>query len=403
MIGELDSLMRKRGIAALLCYGDSTLGNPELAYLTRCELPRGGVYLKKRGDEPLLVVSALDVGSARKGIVKNVKTYNDYGYPELVKRHGRRKAFVELLARIIRESRVRGRVALYGRNEASSVISVFNDLRRKRIALVGEERPTILDIARRTKDDWEIDAIKRAGEKTLNVVRRLEEFLRNLEIREGVATYGGEVVRIGWVKRLIRVWCAEEGLSLPEDHIFAVGPSSADPHEKGVEHEPIREGEPIVFDIFPQDSTGYWFDFTRTYAVGKPSRELLTMFEDVLAAHNEAMDAIREGAPCMEPMQAACRLFKSRGRLTILDLYQGNREAETRGFIHSLGHGIGLTIGEEPYLTLNEKQKLEKNMIATVEPGLYYPEIGGVRLEDVVLISGTKPTILAQHRYELEP
>jgi len=402
MIDIIDDLMRKRGISAVLCYGDTTLGNPELVYLTRTTLPRGGVYLKKRGEEPLLVVSSIDVGHAKRGMVKEVQTYNDYDYPRIVKRYGRQKAFIELLATLLRRHRVKGKIAVYGRNEFCHALFIADKLRRRGHKIIGEPKPTILDVARRTKDGWEISALKTAAEKTLTVVRKVEKLLEELDLRGGTAAYDGKTVTVGAVKRMIRIWCSEAGLTLPEDFILATGPSSADPHEAGIETSPIREGEPILFDIFPQDETGYWFDFTRTYVLGRPSKELAKMYDEVAEAQRVAFDHISEGVKAEEPMLEVCRYFIRNDRLTPLNLIEGNREAESRGFIHSLGHGVGLTIGEEPYLTLYDNQPLQAGMVVTVEPGLYYPEVGGVRLEDAVVVRKGKPELLAEHQYRLE-
>ena len=97
-------------------------------------------------------------------------------------------------------------------------------------------------------------------------------------------------------------------------------------------------------------------------------------------------------------MRRVCEYFEKKGHRTILTM--GDKTLD-RGFIHSLGHGIGLTIGEEPYLTLGEREELERGMVATVEPGLYYPELGGVRIEDVVVIEPDGAREVVKHRKEL--
>ena len=89
MFDAFDDEMRRRGLDTVLVVGESTLGNPELAYVTGTLIPRGGIFLKRIGQRPLLVVSNIDVGSAKRGRIKNVRTYTDYDYEKLVKLHGR--------------------------------------------------------------------------------------------------------------------------------------------------------------------------------------------------------------------------------------------------------------------------------------------------------------------------
>jgi len=402
VLSEIDDLMEERALDALLCYGDTTLGNPELAYLTRTSLPRGGVYLRKADGESVLVVSNLDLERARKGVVKNVQTYADYGYLQLAKSYGRQRAFTEFVAGLLRRFRVKGRVAISGRNDVCKAVRLADRLRRKGYAVVGELGPTVIDEARRTKDDWEVSALEDTAKKTLTVIAKVEELLLNLRLRNGSAWYEGQQATIGWVKSRVRVWCAELALSLPENLIFAQGPSSADPHTEGIDSNQLKEGEPIVFDIFPQGEAGYWSDFTRTYVLGRPSPQVAEMYRQVVEAQQIALDHIVERAPSEEPMLKTCAYFRSRGRLTLLDVAGGNREAERRGFTHGLGHGVGLTIGEEPYLTLYDKQPLLGGMVATVEPGLYDPEVGGVRVEDIVVVQKGRPRLLAEHPHRFE-
>jgi len=396
LLSEFDTLMKAYKLSAVLCLGDSTVGNPELAYVVRAFLPRGGVYLKKVNEEPLLVVSNIDLGNARRGVVKNIQTYRDYNYHELLRKHGRQKAYIEFLTNLLKKNKVRGKIGIYGKIPALTAIELAYTLRKKGFRVVSQQRPSIIDLLRRKKDDWEINSMKSVAERTVEVVREVERLLSELDIRNGVATLDGREITIGYIKKTVRRLCVEKELNLPEDHIFAVGRSSADPHETGVDNDIIGEGEPIVFDIFPQDmKTGYWYDFTRTYVLGKPSDTLAKMYEDVLEAQNIAIENMREGVKCREVMETVCSFFNKRGRRTIMD---GEFD---RGFIHSLGHGVGLTIGEEPYLTIGEEETLETRMVATVEPGLYYPEVGGVRIEDTVVIEENRAKPLAEHRKEL--
>lgn len=386
MLSKMDQEMKKRGLGAAMVTGDSTFGNPELYYVIGAGIPRGGIYLKVRSQDPVLVVSNIDVGSAKKGRVSKIETYSDYGYETILQRQGRNRAQIALFDKILRRHGAKGKIGFYGKVEVGSSISLIESLRRKRHRVVGEQRPTLLEALRETKDATEIERISRVGAKTEKVVERTLEVLRNSSIDGKKVVYQGKPLTVGKVKRLIRSFIAEENLVNIEDTIFAAGPGSADPHYRGEESDLIRTGEPIVFDIFPQEPSGYCFDTTRTYVVGEPSQEVKSMYDAVLEAQLTALDNLREGANAKDVTGLVCDIFEKKGYKTQRDLVKGDEEARTTGFIHSLGHGIGLTIGERPSLSVLVDEKLKDGHVTSVEPGLYKPGLGGVRIEDIVVI-----------------
>ena len=125
------------------------------------------------------------------------------------------------------------------------------------------------------------------------------------------------------------------------------------------------------------------------------------MYESVLEAQTLALDQVKEKVPCNEVMLNVCTLFERRGYPTVKQLVSGGKAARSRGFIHSLGHGVGLTIGERPYLSLFAKDQLRKGAVVTVEPGLYDPRHGGVRLEDIMVVGSPSENLTSLPR-ELE-
>lgn len=381
----------------MVVYGESTASCPELAYFVRAALPRGGIYVRKRGGEPLLVVSSLDLACAKKGKVSTVKTYKDYGLPELQRRYGPGRAFAEMLLSILRSEGIVGRVALAGRLDAVQTTFLVDFLRRRGFRVVGSPKPTVVDLCRRTKDEWEIERIREVGRKTVAIASKLEKTLEQSKPVSGKIVFEGVPLTTGMLRRMVRVWCAEEGLSLPEGMILAVGPESADPHYVEEKDTAIVEGAPILFDIYPANNTGYRYDFTRTYCIGRPKQPLRKMYEDVLASQQIALDSIREGISCETPFIRVSQFLRGRGWPTLLD-----REVKDTGFIHGLGHGVGLTIGEEPYLTRFNRSRLVSRDVVTVEPGLYQPGFGGVRIEDVVAVEAGRCYVLAEHHKQLE-
>jgi Xaa-Pro aminopeptidase len=163
------------------------------------------------------------------------------------------------------------------------------------------------------------------------------------------------------------------------DTIVAGGPQSAEPHEAG--HGPLPAGQPIVIDVFPQHlEHGYWGDITRTVVRGPCSPRLRQMFRAVQAAQREALKAVKAGVSGATVHRRAADTLRQRGFDT------GVVDGRPVGFIHGTGHGVGLCVHEAPRVSL-AAERLRAGHVVTIEPGLYYPELGGIRIEDTVLVT----------------
>ncbi len=386
MISDLDGEMEKRGVQSLIVFGDQSLGNPDLVYVVGASLARGGIYIKRRGNAPTLIVSNIDVGSAGKGRVRQIKSYSDYGYEKIYSKYARDEARAQFYRKIIRTEGLAGPAVVAGRNDSSNTLYLVDSLRRTGLKIVGEKSPTILESARETKDAKEIDRLREVGKKTCWVVAETVKFLRTARVKGSRISHKSRALKVGDVKKVIGQLLVQKNLMATEETIFAPGRRSSDPHYHGENEDPLHPHEPIVFDIFPSEPDGYWHDTTRTFTFGFPPRKVKDMYDAVQEAQTLALDMVKEGAPCRELMLNVCKLFEKRGYPTARQLVKGNKEARTRGFIHGLGHGVGLTIGERPYLGLYGEDRLRKGAVVTVEPGLYEPRYGGVRLEDIMLV-----------------
>jgi len=170
---------------------------------------------------------------------------------------------------------------------------------------------------------------------------------------------------------------------LPEAHIVAAGPKSFEPHYPGT--GVIDPGQPIVIDIYPQSTqTGFWADMTRTVCLGTPSPELQAMYDAVTRVHEATIARLQPGASCDDLQQAAVDQFIAMGYDPV---GVGSEFKFSEGFVHSLGHGLGKDIHEEPFFGGGRGHVLQVGDVITIEPGLYYKHIGGVRLEDLFLIT----------------
>ena len=345
MITDLDREMEERRVESLIVFGDSTVGNPDLRYVVGGTLPRGGIFLKRRSHDPTLVVSNIDVGSARQGRVRNVRTYSDYGLERISARYDRDEGRGRFYQKMVRDEGLSGPTVVAGRNDLSNSLLLIDSLRKKGIRIVGERTPTILEKARETKDRVEIERLRVLGKKTSRVVEKTVAFLKKAKVRDSKVLYKSRQLRVDTVRRLIGRLLAEENLVAPEDTIFAAGRKSSDPHYRGEDEDLVRSKEPIVFDIFPSEPDGYWHDCTRTYMFESPSRKVKEMYDAVLETQTGALDMIREQVPCRDLMLQACKAFEKKGYPTARLIAKGNKEARVRGFVHGLGHGVGLTIG----------------------------------------------------------
>jgi len=177
--------------------------------------------------------------------------------------------------------------------------------------------------------------------------------------------------------------------------IVAGGVQGCDPHERG--HGPLKANEPIIIDVFPRSQkTGYFGDITRTVVKGKASEPLRRLYHTVERGQELAFEHFRKGAKAREVHQRILTFFKNEGYKT------GKRNGRMQGFFHGTGHGLGLELHEAPRVGSTSGDVLKKGQVVTVEPGLYYTDLGGVRLEDVAFITDAGARNLTKFEKVLE-
>lgn len=193
-------------------------------------------------------------------------------------------------------------------------------------------------------------------------------------------------------------------LGMIEDHetILSQGRDAGVPHSRGDARSLVQPSQPIVLDIFPADkSSGYFFDLTRTFCIGPIPAELQRLHEDVLDAFTRARDAMRPGIPASEYQALVCDLFEAKGYATTR-----SNPKTLEGYVHSLGHGVGLEIHEKPSFALlpTNRDLIEAGDIVTIEPGLYFPQKGlGARIEDTFVVTESGVESLCRSDYGLRP
>jgi Xaa-Pro aminopeptidase len=250
---------------------------------------------------------------------------------------------------------------------------------------------------RRRKNAKEVEGLRRAQracEAALDVAR---EMLRNAKAN-GVVELDGKPLTVERLKLAIERVFSEHGV-VGDEFIVSHGAQTAIGHEMG--SGTLLPDEPIVFDLFPRDrETGVYSDMTRTYVVGTPSDELLEYHRLCKQALEETTAATKPGVNGRALMEMCCNLFHEHGHKTQLHKEPG--EVLDSGFFHGLGHGVGLEVHEKPAIS-RSGDDLVPGDVVTLEPGLYRAGYGGVRLEDILLVTEDGAEVITQYPYELAP
>ncbi|OGO41742.1 MAG: hypothetical protein A2W36_02700 [Chloroflexi bacterium RBG_16_58_14] len=405
MKSDLDTLMEFYEIDALLVTGPAQ-HNPAMVYLTGTVHVTQADLIKKRGQDAILFYNAMERDEAAK---TGLPTRNlaDYRMPQLLKENNGNllQATIQRYQKMLEEYGIReGRLAVYGKCDAGAAYAIFSGLEKALpgLTIVGQLDDSLLMQAMAIKDADEIERIRRMGKITTSVVGKVADYLTQQRVQNEVLVKpDGTPLTIAEVKSRINLWLAEQGADNPEGTIFAIGRDAGVPHSAGTSSDPLRLGQTIIFDIFPCEAGGgYYFDLTRTWCLEYATDEALALYEDVLFVYQTILDELEPGTHCPDYQRRACELLEEKGHPTIQ-----NDPQTQRGYVHSLGHGLGLNVHERPWFGRNatHEDRLEPGSVVTIEPGLYYPERGlGVRLEDTVWMRPDgKAEILADYPLDL--
>lgn len=406
MRSDIDQLMQEQGYDVLLITGPAR-HNPMMTYFTGAVHVSDGDLVKVRGQEAQLFCPAMErEEGARCGL--KTTSYSKYPLSELVNMAG--GDFLEAYAlryqKIFEEMGISaGKVAIYGQKDVGLMHSVFSRLEKRMpgISLSGFIRDEIMLQAMMTKESDEIEHIRRMGKVTTDVVGKTADFLTSHPSKKGLLVHAdGSPLLIGEVRRKIDLWLAEAGVENPEGTIFAIGRDAGIPHSIGNDQDALRLGQTIVFDIYPCEAGGgYFYDFTRTWCLGYAPDAALKLYEDVKSVYDTLVKELKVNQPFWLSQKRTCELFEAKGHVTIM-----TNEVTESGYVHSVGHGIGLHVHEKPWSTMlnpSATDILAPGAVFTLEPGLYYPDKGmGVRIEDSYVV---KPDgsfeLLAEYPYDL--
>jgi Xaa-Pro aminopeptidase len=401
---DLDRLMAERSLDGFLVLGEGH--GPVMRYLTSGGYFEGALLLKPRGEEVTLVHGMMERDTAAATGLRTINREEHFNGYELLKEFGgdRLAANAAYLARAMEMVGLRGRVGVYGQQDAGASLALIEKVKEQieGIEIVGEYGETLFSQAFVTKDDTELEILQRAGRLTCAVVGDVQAFIQEHEVGrdETLLKAGGEPLTIGDVKAFMRGRLHANGLK--EDHgtIFSQGRDAGVPHNAGDPAMPLQLGRTIIFDIFPTTEEGYFHDLTRTWSLGYATDEVQEAYDQTKEIFDRVMAELALGRPTREYQIMTCDYYESKGHKTLRS-HPGTEE----GYVHGLGHGIGLEIHEEPRFShgQGENTVLLPGHVVTIEPGLYYPSRGfGVRVEDAVAYSEAGELIwLTDYPYDL--
>lgn len=385
MKSDIQALMKKHDIAALLVTGRAD-HNPAMVYLT------GGAHLTtadillKAGEKGMLFCNGMEREEAAKTGF-DVQLYSQFPVETLLEetKGDRQRTGILRYKKMFERAGIKsGKVALYGEKDLGTAFIQMAGLQQllPEVELVGNLENDVLMLARETKDTNELARIRNMAEVTQQVVGNTADLLTSCQVKhDTLMKPDGTPLTIGEVKHKINLWLAERGAENPEGTIFAIGRDAGVPHSTGNNSDVITLGKTIVFDIFPcEQGGGYFYDFTRTWSLGYATDEVLQAYEQVYKIYFDLVKELKTGERFSTYQEQTCKFFESHGHPTIM-----NQPDTNEGYVHSIGHGLGLNVHERPFssMIMTPDHTIQAGSVFTIEPGLYYPDKGfGIRLED---------------------
>lgn len=365
-----------------LLYADSEF-NSDMLYFGGVFVPDPFLAFSSKGKR-VAVVSQLEYAR-----VKKESRFDEVLSMEAViaeakkKKAGRTPYPVSAVLRLAKRYKIRRfRVA------ADFPCQVAFHLKEAGVALEVSEGPLFPE--REFKSDDEARLIKEGNAASAAGFRVVEKLLRESETRRGYLYHGGRRLTSERVQQAIAVACLERG-AISANTIVAGGDQACDPHCRG--SGPLRANQLIIVDIFPRVAkTGYHGDMTRTYLKGRATDAQKELYQTVLEAEQTALARHRSGKSASKIYKEVKQFFEDNGYPT------KQENGVPVGFIHGLGHGLGLAVHEPPRVNASG-DRLRKGQVITVEPGLYYPGLGGARVEDVIRVTKGEPELLSKHGY----
>jgi Xaa-Pro aminopeptidase len=361
-MNALDRSLLKSGAEAFVMIGSSE--NADMRYITRFTTTDPVVYFRKRGEQGVIIVSEMEYKRASQESAVGVMSRAEAGLQRILdKEKDRWRAYAIMIHDLVEGA------VLIPPDFPYSLGKYLSDLTPVYVD------PGTIPAMRARKKKAEISEIRKVQIATETAMKMATMMIQRSKPKKGILHLGKGPLTSERVRNAMHRHLLEQGY-LARDTIVSCGKETAIPHISG--SGPLLPEEPIVIDIFPRSSeSGYFTDMTRTVSKGTPAQEILEMYRAVREAQDIAAAMFRPGTTGAEVHHSVVDFFHDQG-------YNSGVE----GFIHNLGHGVGLEVHELPVVGPSGG-KLRQGNVVTNEPGLYYPKIGGVRLENIGVITRT--------------
>lgn len=356
----------------LMYAGSETDAN--ILYATNFFCPDPFIFIRTASGKRNMVMSDLEIDRAKRQSNAH-KVHSLAAYTSLAeKKFKKTPGPVEILTTILRDFGMRS-VAV----PMNFPLGIAEGLRRNRITVKALPDPFFPE--RIFKKPTEIEAIRKTMRVTERGMQAAVDILSASKIKNGYLWYERKKLTVETLRNAINTTILSLGCT-PAGTIVAPGKQGCDPHERG--SGVIRANETVIIDVFPRsESTGFFADITRTFVRGKASDDVRKLYRVVYEGQKLGLDMIAHGVKARSVHAAIQKLFEGHGFKT------GQLDGRMQGFFHSTGHGLGLEIHEPPRIAAT-RFTLEKGMVVTVEPGLYYYGAGGgVRIEDTIAVTGS--------------
>lgn len=391
MKSDLDQLMQARELAAIIIGIDHNY-SPPLDYLTGGAHVSRGLAIKKLGETPVLIIDPMErEEAAATGLP--VRTIPEMGWLDMLDDANGDRVAAEIIfwGHCLKELGIdSGKIGIYGVSDMNLILELVRlmDAHYPEYDFRGELGQTLFEQAAITKSAEEIERMKSIADRTNAAMEAAWNFISGHSERDGqVVNADGEPLTIGTVKRFVRRELLDRGLE-DTGMIFAQGRDGGIPHSRGQDDMVLKTGESIVFDLFPRElGGGYHHDMTRTWCIGYAPPHIQTAYDQVMSAFDIAVETFAVGKPTHLMQEAVQDYLEAQGHPTAR-----SQPGTTNGYVHGLGHGIGLQVHEQPRINHTGKTDVfAVGNIITIEPGVYYPEREGggfgVRVEDTCYVS----------------
>ncbi len=364
---------------------DSAERNADLYYATRFAAPDPFIYFEVRGKK-YLVLSDLEIDRGKK-IATVERVLSLASYAKLAEKKNRSFTIVDVLKEIFSEHGIKKLVV-----PQTMSFAMADALRKKGFRV--EPGPVPFYEERLAKTPEERKLIERSQRVIFEAMRLARETLEKSRIKGDRLAYRGKTLTSEMMQQILRVFLLERNHFAPEI-IVACGMHSIDPHDRGA--GPLRPHKAIIVDIFPRSSaTMYYGDATRTFCKGRAPDALKRMYATVKEGQELGISKLRAGVNGRLVHESIMRYFEKKGYVT------GVKGGRRQGFFHSTGHSIALDLPEEPGRLGPRDFIVPMGYVTSVEPGLYYAAVGGVRIEDLVYVTKKGCEILSRYPKRLE-